>query len=60
MSQNHRLDQALEAGVKIPKDGYWGDVPSRICGAYAGKVDDNAFNVDGHSFESKLRQGEKK
>jgi hypothetical protein len=59
MSKNHRLDQALKAGVKIPKDGYWGDVPSRICGAYAGMVDANTFNVTSHSFENKLRQADK-
>jgi hypothetical protein len=38
MSENHRLEQAIKAGVEIPKDGYWGDVPSKICGPYGGEV----------------------
>jgi hypothetical protein len=44
MSENHRLKEAIKAGVEIPRDGYWGNVPSRLCGPYAGKVDDNIKN----------------
>jgi hypothetical protein len=55
MSENHRLDEAIKAGVEIPKDGYWGDVPSKICGPYGGAIKGSMVkNAD----ESKLTKNE--
>jgi hypothetical protein len=36
--ENHRLEEAIKDGIEIPIDGYWGNVPSRICGAYGGAI----------------------
>ncbi|QGU94925.1 small, acid-soluble spore protein, alpha/beta type [Clostridium bovifaecis] len=31
-----RTELAKELGIEIPKDGYWGDVPSKLCGIVGG------------------------
>jgi hypothetical protein len=54
MSENHRFEEAMKDGVPIPKDGYWGDVPSKICGAYGGAVGGNIVKEAVESFENKL------
>lgn len=33
-----RAELANELGIEIPKDGYWGDVPSRLCGIVGGAI----------------------
>jgi hypothetical protein len=54
MSENHRLEEAIKAGVPIPKDGYWGDIPSKICGAYGGATEENMVKESVESIENKL------
>ncbi|MCM0648338.1 alpha/beta-type small acid-soluble spore protein [Clostridium swellfunianum] len=54
MSENHRLEEAIKDGVKIPEDGYWGNVPSKICGAYGGAIGGNMVKEAIESFENKL------
>jgi hypothetical protein len=34
-----RTELAKELGISIPKDGYWGDVPSKLCGIVGGAKD---------------------
>jgi hypothetical protein len=58
MSENHRLEEAIKAGVPIPKDGYWGDVPSKICGAYGGATRGNMVKEGARNFENKLVKDE--
>lgn len=55
MNANHRLQQAINNGIEIPKDGDWGDVPSKTCGKYGGSVEGNTMNNDVESFENKLK-----
>lgn len=54
MSENHRLEEAIKDGVKIPENGYWGNVPSKICGAYGGAIGGNMVKEAIESFENKL------
>lgn len=58
MSENHRLEEAVKAGVKIPKDGYWGDVSSKICGAYGGKFEGKMVTEEVESIENKIAKNE--
>jgi hypothetical protein len=55
--ENHRLQQALRDGIKIPEDGDWGNVPSKICGEYGGATEDvigsNTIKDFGSSFVDK-------
>lgn len=60
MTKNHRLEQAIKDGIKIPKDNYWGDVPSKICGAYGGAIGGNIVKNAVESFENKLAKEENK
>lgn len=46
---------AEEIGFKIPKDGYWGDVPSRLCGLVGGAIGGEAVKKAVEDFESRLR-----
>lgn len=45
MRENHRYAQAVKNGIDIPEDGYWGDIPSNICGKYGGAEAGN-LNID--------------
>lgn len=31
-----REELAKELGIEVPKDGYWGDTPSKLCGIVGG------------------------
>lgn len=31
-----RDELAAKAGIEVPKDGYWGNVPSKVCGIVGG------------------------
>lgn len=31
-----RTELAKELRIKVPKDGYWGNVPSKLCGIVGG------------------------
>ncbi|MCM8711491.1 alpha/beta-type small acid-soluble spore protein [Clostridium sp. SYSU_GA19001] len=59
MPENHRLEQAIKDGVQLPKDNYWGNVPSKICGAYGGALGGNFVKNAVESFENKLADKDK-
>lgn len=59
MRENHRLEEALKAGVDIPDDGYWGDIPSKICGAYGGKFDESMVKETAEGFKNKIVRSDK-
>jgi len=46
---------ADEIGFKIPEDGYWGNVPSRLCGLVGGALGGEAVKKAVEDFENKLR-----
>ena len=46
---------AEEIGFKIPEDGYWGNVPSRLCGLVGGALGGEAVKTAVEDFENKLR-----
>lgn len=54
-----RYEQALAMGVEIPKDGYWGNVPSRICGAVGGAKGGEMVRQAIQDFEMDLAKGKK-
>ena len=33
-----KYEIANEIGIQPPQDGYWGDLPSRVCGAVGGHM----------------------
>jgi len=49
-----KTELANELGIKIPEDGYWGNMPSRICGAVGGAIGGNEVKKAVESFEKKL------
>lgn len=51
-----RYEEALAMGVEIPKDGYWGNVPSRICGAVGGAKGGEMVRQAIEGFEMKLAE----
>lgn len=58
MKENHRLEEALKAGVKIPENGYWGDMPSKICGAFGGATNGDMEKGAVESSENKIKLNE--
>ena len=42
----NKTEQAKIMGVKIPKNDYWGDFSSKICGSVGGAAGDNATKED--------------
>lgn len=59
MIDNHRYEEAIKAGVKVPKDNYWGNVPSKICGEYGGELGGNFTKKAVEIYENKLVNEEK-
>lgn len=55
-----RYEQALAMGVEIPKDGYWGNVPSRICGAVGGAKGGEMVRQAIEDFEMNLLKDKNK
>jgi hypothetical protein len=49
-----KTELASELGVKVPKDGYWGDMPSRLCGTIGGAIGGNFVKTAVKSFENNL------
>lgn len=49
-----RTEEAIEMGVKIPEDGYWGNVPSKICGAVGGAIGGEMMKRMVEAYEKKL------
>lgn len=58
MKENHRLEEAIKDGIHIPKDGYWGDVPAKICGEYGGGFDENMVKEAKENFQNKTVENE--
>jgi hypothetical protein len=50
-----KTELAKELGIKIPEDGYWGDMPSKVCGAVGGAIGGNEIKKAVGSFENKLK-----
>jgi hypothetical protein len=38
ITEQMKYEVASELGVQAPRDGYWGDLPSRQCGAVGGHI----------------------
>ena len=38
VTEQLKYEVAHELGVQAPPDGYWGDLPSRQCGAVGGHI----------------------
>jgi hypothetical protein len=55
--ENHRYEEAIKDGIEIPKDGYWGNVPSKICGAYGGAIGGYMVKEMIKDYENKLADG---
>lgn len=51
-----REEQADAMGVNIPKDGDWGNMPSRICGEVGGAIGGNFTREAIRNFENKLAE----
>lgn len=49
-----KTELAKELGIKIPKDGYWGNMPSRICGAVGGAIGGEEVRKAVEDYEEKL------
>lgn len=58
MSENHRFKQAVRDGVEMPKDNYWGNVPTKICGAYGGAIGGHIVKNAVMDFGNKLADKE--
>jgi hypothetical protein len=48
-----KYETARELGISIPEDRYWGDIPSRDCGAVGGHMVRKMIEI----AEEKLAQG---
>lgn len=51
---NSRQEQAQALGVNMPKDGDWGNMPSRICGEVGGAEGGNFTREAVRNFEQKI------
>lgn len=49
-----RYEEAKALGIKIPEDGYWGDIPSKYCGAVGGAIGGEMVKRAIESYENKL------
>lgn len=49
-----KTELAHELGINIPKDGYWGDMPSRVCGTVGGAIGGNITKLAIEQFERNL------
>jgi hypothetical protein len=53
-----KSEQAAALGIEIPKDGYWGDMSSRVCGMVGGAIGGNFTKDAVAEFERKLAEKE--
>jgi hypothetical protein len=49
-----KSELANEMGIPIPKDGYWGNMTSRVCGTVGGAIGGNEVRNAVEQFEKKL------
>jgi hypothetical protein len=49
-----KSELAKELGIKVPEDGYWGNMSSRVCGLVGGAVGGNLVKDAIRSYEVKL------
>lgn len=49
-----RYEEAVRMGIHIPEDGYWGNVPSKICGAVGGAIGGDMIKKAIEDFENRL------
>lgn len=49
-----KTELAEELGIPIPKSGYWGDMPSNVCGTVGGAIGGNFTKAAVESFEKSL------
>lgn len=49
-----RDELAAKAGIEVPKDGYWGNVPSKVCGIVGGAKGGEKVKNAIESFEKML------
>jgi hydroxymethylglutaryl-CoA reductase len=55
-----KTELAKELGINIPKDGYWGDIPSRVCGTVGGAIGGNMVKSAIEQYEKNLVEETKK
>ncbi|WP_139906129.1 small, acid-soluble spore protein, alpha/beta type [Clostridium thermarum] len=51
-----KTEQAQAMGITVPKDGDWGNMPSRVCGEVGGAQGGNFTREAVKKFENKLVQ----
>lgn len=51
-----KTELANELGIPIPKDGYWGNMPSKVCGTVGGAAGGNFTKAAVESFERSLAE----
>ncbi|MBC2579469.1 alpha/beta-type small acid-soluble spore protein [Clostridium sp. DJ247] len=49
-----KTELAKELGIDTPKDGYWGNMSSRVCGTVGGAIGGNFVKAAVESFEREL------
>lgn len=49
-----KTEQAMQMGINIPEDGYWGNVSSKVCGMVGGAQGGNFTREAVKAFEKKL------
>jgi hypothetical protein len=53
---HNKTEQAQAMGINMPKDGDWGNMPSRVCGEVGGAEGGNFTREAVKRFEDKLTQ----
>lgn len=54
-----KTELAKDLGIQVPKDGYWGNMPSRVCGTVGGAIGGNIVRNAIESFEKSLVENSK-
>lgn len=54
-----KTELAHELGINVPKDGYWGNVPSRVCGTIGGAIGGNMVKSAIEQYELNLAEKNK-
>lgn len=49
-----KTELANELGINAPKDGYWGDMPSSVCGTIGGAIGGNNVKAAIIEYEKNL------
>ena len=56
---NTKTELAQELGINVPKDDYWGNVPSSVCGTIGGAIGGNIVKSAIEQYELKLAKKNK-